>query len=443
MQPTAISIADYSYDLPQENIAYYPLAERDASKLLIYRDGVISEDIYRNIGAHLQEHTLLTFNNTKVVEARIVFQKETGGQIEIFCLEPPSEYGGISAAMSQTGKVRWRCLIGGASKWKSGQVLRKTIGLKDGAAAAWGMKEDVMTKTSGADISAGKPVILEARYLEKQEDAFLIELSWSPAELSFAGLLHQAGLIPLPPYIRRAAEVSDSERYQTIYARHDGSVAAPTAGLHFTDSIFQSLDERHIQRAFVTLHVGAGTFLPVKAIQLGEHHMHVEFIEVMRDTIDELQAALKAKRPIVPVGTTSARTIESLYWLGVKAAADPELSPEELVVRQWDAYAGAEEGKGNGSLTVDAALTALLAWMNSRGLSRLVTTTQLLIAPGYEWKIASGLITNFHQPESTLLLLIASLMGPDWKRMYVYALEHGFRFLSYGDGCLLWKSGIK
>lgn len=412
MDPKDISIADYSYDLPQENIAYYPLAERDASKLLIYRNGEISEASYRDIGAHLPEGSLLVFNNTKVVEARIVFQKPTGGQIEIFCLEPPKEYGGITVAMAQTGKVQWKCLVGGASKWKPGQILRKVV----------------------EPVSADTPtIVLEARFLGKEEDAFLIELSWSPVELSFAELLHRAGLIPLPPYIRRSAEPTDSQRYQTIYARFDGSVAAPTAGLHFTEAVFSSLAERGIRRSWVTLHVGAGTFLPVKTAKLGEHPMHIEFITVEKETMIQLSQALLEDRPVVPVGTTSARTIESLYWLGVKAQQDPDINAAELVVRQWDAYELARHGVG-----AMASLNFLLDWMERQGLTGLTTTTQLLITPGYDWKIAKGLVTNFHQPESTLLLLIASLVGKEWKRIYTYALEHGFRFLSYGDGCLLW-----
>jgi S-adenosylmethionine:tRNA ribosyltransferase-isomerase len=417
-----ISIADYSYDLPPENIAYYPLAQRDASKLLVYRDGVISEAVYRDIGTHLPEGALLVFNDTKVVEARIVFQKATGGLIEIFCLEPPAEYGGITAAMGQTGSVRWKCLIGGASKWKPGQVLRKEV------------------RPAAAGPAA---IVLEARFLGKEADAFLIELSWSPVELSFAELLHRAGLIPLPPYIRRSAEATDSERYQTIYARHDGSVAAPTAGLHFTETVFNSLTEHNIRTSWVTLHVGAGTFLPVKTATVGEHPMHIEFITVGRQTMLELRQTMLEGRPIVPVGTTSARTIESLYWLGKKVRRNPGIAAAELVVKQWDAYGENRAGApGSGAATAEVgaaeALTVLLDWMERQGISELVTTTQLLITPGYDWKITAGVVTNFHQPESTLLLLIAALVGEDWKRIYAYALEHGFRFLSYGDGCLLW-----
>jgi S-adenosylmethionine:tRNA ribosyltransferase-isomerase len=423
MYPKNIRIADYSYDLPEGSIAYYPLAERDASLLLVYRRGELHEDIYRNIAGYLPEGSLLVFNNTRVVEARIIFQKPTGGQIEIFCLEPPAEYGGIAAALTQTGSVRWKCLIGGASKWKSGQVLRKEL-----AAAADG--------TSAENPAA---ILLEARWVRRMEGAFLIELSWTPAELTFAELLHRAGGIPLPPYIHRDVEVTDSERYQTVYARHDGSVAAPTAGLHFTETIFQQLEERHIQRTFVTLHVGAGTFLPVKAATLGEHPMHVEFIAVLSPMILELAEQLQTGKPVIAVGTTSARTLESLYWLGVKAAADAAISADDLVVHQWDAYAPHEVSANGGGAAMGAvgALQALLAWMERRGMNELVTTTQLLITPGYTWKIVAGLVTNFHQPESTLLLLIASLIGEDWRGMYAYALKNGFRFLSYGDGCLL------
>ena len=429
MNAKNISIADYSYDLPATSIAYYPLAERDASRLLIYRAGELHEDIYRNIAGYLPEGALLVFNNTRVVEARIVFQKPTGGQIEIFCLEPPAEYGGIAAALTQTGSVRWTCLIGGASKWKPGQVLRKEIRMRGGPAAGGGSIAEI---------------VLEARWVQRLEGAFLIELSWTPAELSFAELLHRAGLVPLPPYIHRTVESADSERYQTVYARHDGSVAAPTAGLHFTEAIFQQLEARDIQRAFVTLHVGAGTFLPVKAATLGEHPMHIEFIAVRPAVIGELLERLHDGRPVIAVGTTSARTLESLYWLGVKVVADASILPEDLVVHQWDAYAspgealGGMDATGGGeSMGVVEALQALLAWMERRGLGELVTTTQLLITPGYTWKIVGGLVTNFHQPESTLLLLIASLIGEDWRTLYDYALAHGFRFLSYGDGCLL------
>ncbi|HLX67883.1 MAG TPA: S-adenosylmethionine:tRNA ribosyltransferase-isomerase, partial [Puia sp.] len=331
------------------------------------------------------------------------FQKPSGGKIEIFCLEPPPEYGGMATAMAQAGAVRWKCLIGGASKWKAGQVQVKRIG----------------------------EVELEARYLEKENDSFLIQFSWRPVELSFAELLHRAGGIPLPPYIHRPPEGFDSERYQTIYAQLEGSVAAPTAGLHFTDALLHSLKTRSVGHLFVTLHVGAGTFLPVKSPFLGQHVMHTEYISVSRAAIRELHTAVTAGKPVIPVGTTSARTTESLYWLGVKAFRNPEIGLADLIVSQWDAY---EE---SGALPTDTALSTLMEWMDGRKMAELTTTTQLLITPGYRWRLSAGLITNFHQPASTLLLLVASLIGEDWKRVYNYALEHDFRFLSYGDGCLL------
>jgi S-adenosylmethionine:tRNA ribosyltransferase-isomerase len=412
MHSKDVSIAGFTYTLPDTAIAYYPLAERDASKLLVYRAGKISDTVYRNIADELGEEAVLVFNNTRVVEARIVFQKPSGGKVEIFCLEPPPEYQGMAAAMAQTGAVRWNCLIGGASKWKAGQVLVKRIGPGEGDGAA-------------------NDITLEARYVEKLGDTFLIELSWKPAELSFAELLHRAGSIPLPPYIHRAPDSSDTERYQTVYAQYEGSVAAPTAGLHFTDRVLRELEEKGIGRLFVTLHVGAGTFLPVKAATLGGHVMHMEFISVTREAIEGLLQAGKAGKRVIAVGTTSARTIESLYWLGLKTLAAPGIGLSELAVKQWDAYEIA------GDAAPEAALTALLDWMGGQGSTQLVTTTQLLITPGYEWKLVKGLITNFHQPESTLLLLVASLIGEDWRKVYTYALEKGFRFLSYGDGCLL------
>jgi S-adenosylmethionine:tRNA ribosyltransferase-isomerase len=402
--PRNISIKDYSYPLPEEKIARYPLAERDASKLLVYNEGNIAEDIYQNIDTHLPENSLLVFNNTKVVEARLLFQKPSGGIIEIFCLEPHEQYGDITSAMLQQEKVLWKCLVGGASKWKRGQVLEKKI------------------------ITSGNEIILFATYIEKRTDHFIIELSWLPGNISFAELLHHAGAIPLPPYIKREAETSDAERYQTIYAHHDGSVAAPTAGLHFTESVFEKLKKKNIQTDFVTLHVGAGTFKPVKSEPIGEHEMHAEFIDVSKETIEQILQNLN--NDIIAVGTTSLRTIESLYWLGVKA-----LKPEHssVVLSQWEAYELAEY-----NISPAEALNALIEWMSKNKLNRLITKTQILIAPSYKAKIVSGLITNFHQPNSTLLLLVAALIGDDWRKVYDYALQNDFRFLSYGDGSLLW-----
>ena len=412
MHPKNLSITGFTYSLPEEKIANYPLAERDASKLLVYKEGEISEDIYKNIASHIPENTLLLFNDTKVVEARLLFQKPTGGTIEIFCLEPHEQYADITTAMLQRGKVLWQCLVGGASKWKHGQVLKKII------------------------TAYNKEILLQAIYREKRKDCFVIELSWTATDMSFAELLHHAGAIPLPPYIKRKAELSDSERYQTIYAHHNGSVAAPTAGLHFTDDIFKTLKEKNIQTDFVTLHVGAGTFKPVKSETLEHHEMHSEFIDVSKKTIENIIQHLD--KTIIAVGTTSMRTIESLYWLGVKLsmgnrqwAKDNVLQAIEL--NQWEVYEMPVQ-----DMPAKDALQALLLWMEKNKTESLVTKTQIIIAPGYKLRIAKALITNFHQPQSTLLLLIAALIGVDWRKVYDHALQNDFRFLSYGDGCLLW-----
>lgn len=407
MHPKEISIKDFTYELPDELIAKYPLPDRDASRLLIWKDENISEDIYRNLDQHLPSHSLLVFNNTRVVAARLLFQKPTGANIEIFCLEPHAQYPDITTAMSTRGAVTWMCLVGGASKWKPGNILEKKI------------------PVGNSELS------LHARYLEKIQDSFAIELSWNDPELSFAEVLHLAGVMPLPPYIRRRAEHSDETRYQTIYAEQEGSVAAPTAGLHFTESLFRQLDAKDIRRSFVTLHVGAGTFQPVKADTLEGHPMHIEYIDVTVESIRNLLEHIDGH--ITAVGTTSLRTIESLYWLGCKVSSNPSLPPDELIVKQWDAY------EIKGELTAKAALEALLQYLESRHLPRLLTRTQLLIAPGYTIRIPHALVTNFHQPQSTLLLLVAAFAGPRWRGIYEYALQKQFRFLSYGDGCLLFR----
>lgn len=404
MHPKDLAIADFRYDLPQERIAKYPLPKRDESKLLVYRDQQISEDTYSQVAAHLPANSFLVFNNTKVVEARLLFQKPTGGVIEVFCLEPHEQYADITTAMLTKEKVWWKCLIGGASKWKPGMVLLKPVG----------------------------DMILEAAIVERNAGAFTVELRWNDPGLSFAEVLHRAGAIPLPPYLHREAEETDKERYQTVYAAAEGSVAAPTAGLHFTKEIFKDLSNRGIQTGFVTLHVGAGTFKPVKSEKMADHDMHAEFIDVSLDFLKQLQAQLS--NTVVAVGTTSLRTLESLYWIGVQAAAQQlNLEEADVAVSQWYPY------ESNQSLSASEAIQSLISWMQQRNMQRLITRTQIIIAPGYELKIASGIITNFHQPESTLLLLIAAIVGDDWKRIYRYAMEHGFRFLSYGDGSLLWK----
>lgn len=409
MNPKDISIRDYSYDLPEEKIAVYPLTERDASKLLIYHDGEISEDNYRNIDHYLPANSLLILNDTKVIEARLLFQKSTGGIIEIFCLEPHEQYADITTAMAQQSSVLWKCLVGGASKWKRGQVLENKIAY------------------------ASAPLILHAVFKEKRTDYFIIELSWQPATLSFAELLHHAGAIPLPPYIKREVDKSDTYRYQTTYANFDGSVAAPTAGLHFTKLIFERLQQKKIDTAFVTLHVGAGTFKPVKTDTIAEHEMHSEYIDVTISTIKQIRASIN--KNIVAVGTTSLRTIESLYWLGVKSASSRQSTVDNQLpsLSQWEVYEELAQDVATGD-----ALDSLIDWMRECKMRRLIARTQILIAPGYKPRVAKGLITNFHQPNSTLLLLVAALIGEDWKTVYDFALNNNYRFLSYGDGCLLW-----
>ena len=409
--PKNLSIQEYTYSLPENKIASYPLVSRDDSKLLVYNDGIIAEDIYKNIATHIPEKSFLVFNNTKVMEARLLFQKPTGGIIELFCLEPHSQYADITTAMLQKEKVLWHCLVGGASKWKAGQLLEKQITI------------------------AGSDITLKARYIEKKADTFILELSWSPGVLSFAEVLHYAGAIPLPPYIKRAPEASDTDRYQTVYAQTNGSVAAPTAGLHFSENVFTSLLKKNIQPNFITLHVGAGTFKPVKSHIMQEHEMHAEFIDVSKSFIERLLKNLHD--PVVAVGTTSLRTLESLYWLGVKqlAIGDSQSAAADIpFLSQWEAYQLAER-----NTTPEDSLLALLSWMQTNKLERLLAKTQILIAPGYSIKIADGLITNFHQPQSTLLLLVAALIGEQWKEVYAYALKNDFRFLSYGDGSLLWS----
>lgn len=400
-----ISINDFLYDLPDEKIAKYPLAKRDNSKLLIYQNGVIKESIYDNIATEIPAESLLVFNNTKVVEARLLFEKETGGKIEIFCLEPADNYPDITTAMLQRQKVLWKCLVGGAKKWKEEVLI-------------------LLIKNDTVDFK------LEAKKIEKHHDYFLIEFNWTAEQLSFAEILHVAGQIPLPPYLNRAVEEQDKETYQTIYAQHDGSVAAPTAGLHFTEGVFKSLKEKKIEKDFVTLHVGAGTFKPVKADVMDDHEMHYEFIDVSTELIQHLIQKINDGKKVIAVGTTSLRTIESLYWIGMKANSQKSLVNS---LEQWECYDLSQ------TLSATQSLQAILNYLQSIKQSRFLAKTQIIIAPGYQFKIADGLITNFHQPKSTLLLLVAALVGKDWKKIYDFALQNEFRFLSYGDGSLLWK----
>lgn len=402
--PGNINIKEYTYELPGDKIALHPLPQRDASRLLIYRRGEIKEDTYSNIEKYLSVNSLLVFNNTRVINARLRFKKNTGATIEIFCLEPADVINEYSSIMAKKESVRWKCLVGGAAKWKD-EPLEKRF-----------------TKH-------GKKVTLKATLVEKLSEACIIELSWTPADLSFAEILEEAGDIPLPPYIKRETDAEDIERYQTIYAEHEGSVAAPTAGLHFTEDIFKKLSEKNIGKAFVTLHVGAGTFKPVKAVNMQQHEMHAEWLDV---NIETIKAIACKTGEIIAVGTTSLRTLESLYWLGVKIILDPAII--DLRLSQWDVY---EEGFSAADILPTVALESLLAWMENKNLERIFTRTQLLIAPGYEFKIVKALITNFHQPQSTLLLLVAAAVGKDWKKIYNHALQNDYRFLSYGDGNLI------
>ncbi len=407
MHPKNIAIADYTYVLPEEKIAAFPLPHRDASKLMVYKNQCLTQDTYQNIAAHLPNNSLLVFNNTKVIQARILFQKPSGGVIEIFCLEPSEAVNEYSTIMATKEKLRWKCLVGGASKWKE-EFLVKKINTPEGE------------------------VELKAKLIEKLADAYLIELRWQPAEWSFAEVLAQMGDIPLPPYIKRKAQDTDKARYQTIYAAHDGSVAAPTAGLHFTDTVFETLQAKNITTGFVTLHVGAGTFKPVKAAAMAQHDMHAEWMEVSRQSIELLLQHIQGH--ITAVGTTSLRTLESLYWMGVKAHLQPDASIEQLTIHQWEVY---EEPLLSNQITPQTALLSLLQWMDNHHCESIIAATQILIAPGYHFKMAKAIVTNFHQPQSTLLLLVAAAIGGQWRINYDYALDNDFRFLSYGDGSLL------
>lgn len=406
MHPQNLCISDFTYPLPPERIANHPLAERDSSRLLIYRKGLISESVYKNIADALPEGALMIFNDTRVLEARILFTKPSGGIIEIFTLEPAGSFRDMATALQQTGTVEWKCLVGGASKWKHDFVPEKIIHTEKGQ------------------------VTLRAEIRERLADSFCIRFSWTPLDLTFPDILHLAGQVPLPPYIKRIAEEEDTERYQTVYAREAGSVAAPTAGLHFTENIFRKLEAKKIKSSFVTLHVGAGTFKPVKTEKISAHEMHSEYLEV---TVAAIKQLSEHNGPLYAVGTTSLRTLESLYWMGVKIGLNRDIKKETLPVSQWEVYELQDDIK----MSRKESMENLLQWLSENNTERIVTHTQIMIAPGYSFRMINGLITNFHQPQSTLLLLIAAITGPAWKDIYTYALDNNFRFLSYGDGCLL------
>ena len=394
-----ISIEEYDYPLPEERIAKYPLPERDASNLLVLKDNEIKKSQFKHIGDFLPQDALLVFNETKVIRARLQFHKATGSRIEIFCLEPEKDY---QVAFSATSPVRWKCLIGNSKRWKEGKLsMELTVG--------------------------GKPVVLNAERVFQNDQYAEIEFSWTPATLPFASVLEAAGEIPLPPYLHRDAEPDDRDRYQTVFARYDGSVAAPTAGLHFTQPLIAALRKQGFEFDEVTLHVGAGTFKPVATDTIGEHAMHSETIVVRKSLIQNLISHFG--KPIIPVGTTSTRTLESLYWIGVMLK-EQGMALRPLHVEQWFPY------EDHAPLSAAEALQNIVDYLDKHGLTRLEASTALMIAPSYKMRVITGLITNFHQPKSTLLLLVSALIGERWKDCYRFALDNGFRFLSYGDSCL-------
>lgn len=403
MNTTDISINDYDYDLPESRIALHPPAERDGAKLLIYSNIEISETVFTKLHENLPPESLIVFNNTKVIHARIDFFKSSGSRIEIFCLEPAGKISEYTTVMDQRGSASWKCFVGGAAKWKEDFLEKKcTIGNKE--------------------------ISLKVFKKERTADAYIIDFAWEPEEFSFAEIIEAAGNVPLPPYIKRNTDAADESRYQTVFAEHKGSVAAPTASLHFSEHVLKNLREKNIHPAYVTLHVGAGTFKPVKSEFIGEHDMHAEYIDVSKEAIEQLR---KNPGKIIAAGTTSLRTIESIYWLGVKVFLQPEI--KDLSLGQWEVY----QELSSASVSAADALQSLLDWLQKNNRDHLFTKTQILIAPGYRFRIANWLITNFHQPKSTLLLLVAAATNNHWKEIYQYAMENEFRFLSYGDASLL------
>ena len=408
--PKDIRIADFSYELPDERIAKYPLAERDASKLLIYNHGSISHRHFRDVSELLPEGSLMVMNNTRVIQARMHFRKETGALIEVFCLEParPNDY---VLMFQQTAACTWHCLVGNSKKWKSG-VLSRAITV-DG-------RQVVLTAERSLDTD-----------LATKAGEQLIRFSWTDTSITWAQVIDACGELPIPPYLNRKTEESDLRTYQTVYSKVKGSVAAPTAGLHFTPAVLNAIDQRGIERAELTLHVGAGTFKPVKSERIEGHEMHSEWIYVPRTVIEAL---LRHHCECTAVGTTSVRTLESLYYIGKKILANPDITEDQLPVAQWEPY----EGVSGEDVKSEDCLSAILQWLDRNGISALHTATQIIIAPGYRYHIVRRMITNFHQPQSTLLLLVSAFVGDDhWRDIYRYALDHDFRFLSYGDSSLL------
>lgn len=418
METKHIHISDYNYDLPDSRIAKFPVSPRDTSKLLVYRHGEISDDIFYNLPKYLPQKSLMVFNNTKVIQARMHFRKETGALIEVFLMEPaaPTDY----ELMFQTrGECSWLCMVGNLKKWKEGSLVRTfdvagtTINFKAT------MRRDIIDAKSGGT-------------------NYWVDFAWDNPQVSFAEILDAVGELPIPPYLNRETQDSDKTTYQTVYSKIKGSVAAPTAGLHFTDKVLAAIDAAGVRREELTLHVGAGTFKPVKSEEIDGHTMHTEYVCVRRDT---LQTLLDYDCCAIAVGTTSVRTLESLYYMGVKLEANPDAAEEDLHVCQWEPYEKADGTPVGGNLvdgiTPQKAISNIIAWLDKNNLKTLHSSTQIIIAPGYEYKIVKVLVTNFHQPQSTLLLLVSAFLKGDWHNVYDYALSHDFRFLSYGDSSIL------
>ncbi len=396
-----ISVKNYSYNLPPVRIAKYPLDKRDESKLLILRNGRVKEDLFKNIDEYINRESCLVFNNSKVIQARILFQKPTGARIEIFCLEPvePNDY---LLAFQQKQKVVWRCIIGNQKKWKSDSLQRP-------------FKFE------------GNKYVLQATKKLTSNDSPLIEFKWNATGISFGEVLESTGLTPIPPYLNREAVALDKDRYQTVYSRHKGSVAAPTAGLHFTDSVFNKIARKKISKVELTLHVGIGTFQPIKSNKATDHEMHTEHFYFEKTGIEHI---LENLNQIIAVGTTSMRSLESIYWLGVKINRGIIQKTEDLSVSQWDGYLLPDD------LSTKGSLNTVLDFMKEKRTENLNASTRIMLVPGYSFKLVNGLITNFHMPRSSLLLLVSAFIGEDWRKVYDFALENNFRFLSYGDSSI-------
>ena len=408
MDTKNIKITEYNYPLDEERIAKFPLKRRDNSKLLLYKHGDITEDVFRNLPNHIPTDALMVFNNTKVIMARMRFRKATGANIEVFLLEPllPADY---QVAFQTNGLCEWCCMVGNLKKWK-GETLTMQLQL------------------------GGAPLTLSATRVGEEGTGHRVRFQWDRQDVSFAELIDAVGELPIPPYLNRQTEESDKTTYQTVYSKIKGSVAAPTAGLHFTERVLDDISSRGIEREELTLHVGAGTFRPVKSETIGEHPMHTEYVAVRRHTIERLIAH---DGQAIAVGTTSVRTLESLYFMGLKVLRNRDVKEEELHVFQWEPYESQHNTVKGEKVTAVEALQALMGWMDRQQLTVLHSSTQIIIAPGYEYKIVKMLVTNFHQPQSTLLLLVSAFVHGDWRKIYDYALGHDFRFLSYGDSSLL------